>query len=129
MRHVRIALALTLALSAGPVAWALPPAEAPPLDASGDALLPGAVGRIGTARTRASVPSGVLYAVDGKLLVIADEARYVSLWNADCKEVRRFRLPYGHPQPLALSPDAKLLLLSSYGESFFLWDVETGKEI
>src|SRR5438309_1878846 len=49
--------------------------------------------------------------------------------DADDKEVRRLRLPYGYPQPLALSPDGKLLLLNSYGQSFYLWDVEAGKEV
>src|SRR5262245_42928095 len=121
MTRVRTALALTLALTVSPAAWALPPGEPPRLDASGDPLPPGAVARIGTARIRVQVPSGVLYSADGKLLVTADQARYVSLWDADGKEVRRFRLPYGYPQPLALSPDAKLLLLCSYGQSIFLW--------
>jgi WD40 repeat protein len=129
MSHVRTALALILALTASPVAWALPPPEAPRLDALGDPLPPGAVARIGTARLRGGVAIGALPSADGKLLVTTDEDRLVSLWDADGKEVRRFLVPYGHPQPLALSPDAKLLALNSYGQSFSLWDVATGKEV
>src|SRR4051812_46312091 len=101
MSQVRTAIALILALTASPAAQALPPAEAPRLDASGDPLPRGAVARIGTARIRVQVPSGVLYSADGKFLVTGDQACFVSLWDADGKEVRRFRLPYGHPQPLA----------------------------
>jgi WD40 repeat protein len=129
MSHARTALALILALTESPVARALPPAEAPRLDAFGDRLPSGAVARIGTARLRGGAAIGALYSADGKLLVTTDEDRLVSLWDADGKEVRRFRVPYGHPEPLALSPDAKLLALNSYGQSFSLWDVATGKEV
>ncbi len=129
MSHVQTALALTLVLTASPVAPALPPAEAARLDAFGDPLPPGAVARIGSARLHVRTPTGAMYSDDGKLLVTADQERFVSLWDADGKEVRRFRLPYGHPQPLALSPDAKLLLLNTYGQSFFLWDVAADKEV
>ncbi|HEY7200316.1 MAG TPA: WD40 repeat domain-containing protein [Candidatus Dormibacteraeota bacterium] len=122
MPHLHTALALTLALSAGPPA-------ALRLDAFGDPLPPGALARLGTARLRAGVATGALYSADGKILVTADGARVVSLWDADGKEVRRFRVPYGHPQPLALSPGARLLALSSYGESFSVWDVAAGKEV
>ena len=101
----------------------------PRLDAFGDPLPPGAFARIGTARSRTVTPSAQLYSADGKLLVTTDMYRFVSLWDADGKELRRFRIPYGHPQPLALSPDARFLLLNSYGQSVFLWDVRTGKEV
>ena len=85
--------------------------------------------RIGSARLRVGSDPGALYSADGKFLVTTDQDRLVSLWDADGKEVRRFQVPYGYPRPLALSPDAKLLLLNSYGESFFLWDVAAGKEV
>jgi hypothetical protein len=52
MTHVRTALALTLALTVSPAAWALPHGEAPRIDASGDPLPPGAIARIGTASIR-----------------------------------------------------------------------------
>jgi WD40 repeat protein len=129
MSHVRTALALSIALMASPGTQALPPAEAARLDAFGDPLPPGAIARIGTARLRVRGPAGALYSADGKLLVTIDQDRFLSFWDADGKEVRRFRLPHESPQPLALSPDAKFLLLKSSGQSFFLWDVEGGKEL
>lgn len=125
----RFRTVLTLILAVSVVGQALPAAEAPALDALGDPLPPGAVARIGTARLRVRTPNGALYSADGKFLVTTDQARFVSLWDADGKEVRRFQPPGGDPKPLALSPDAKLLLLSSYWESFFLWEVEAGKEV
>src|SRR5688572_24016264 len=129
MAHVRIVLALVLALTTCPVARAFPEAPPPRLDAFGDPLPPGAIARIGSARIGGRVAIGALYSADGKLLVTSDENRFLYLWDADGKAVQHFQVPYGHPKPLALSPDAKLLALNSYGQSFSLWDVATGKEL
>lgn len=98
-------------------------------DLYGDPLPSRAIVRIGTTRFRTSVDPGALYSADGTLLVTTDQDRLVSLWDADGKEVRRFQVPYGYPRPLALSRDAKLLAMNSYGESLFLWDVAKGEEI
>ena len=65
MSHVRTALALILTLTASPGVHALPPAEAPRLDAFGDPLPPGTIARIGTARLRVGIPTGALYSADG----------------------------------------------------------------
>jgi WD40 repeat protein len=84
---------------------------APPLDAYGDPLPPGALFRLGSARLHPGGPTAALgFTPDGKKLVSVSYAGLVHHWDvATGKELAEVRLPSPYPQWFVLAPDATLL--------------------
>jgi len=107
------------------------PLSAAELDAQGDPLPPGAVGRLGTVRFRAAAEvKALLFAPDGRTLVSGSTDGVIRFWDPKTgREVRRFT---GHQHTvtcLAFSSDGKTLASGSYDQTARLWDVAAGKEL
>ncbi len=113
-------------------------------DASGDALPPGAIARLGTLRWRHGSAISFVAFPDAKTVITAAQENAVRFWDRETgKEIRRFetaapggpglggvRVAYNlPPMRLALSPDGKVLANIVPNNAIQLISVTTGKEI
>jgi WD40 repeat protein len=95
------------------------------VDRTGDPLPAGALARLGTTRFRH--PTGqasVDVSPDGKLVAGAG-GRTVCVWDADGKEVERFR-GKAHGDIVAFTSDGKVLLAAATNGTVEHWDVASG---
>jgi WD40 repeat protein len=128
LRTVFAAACLTAALTSRAAA------ADPPRDAYGDALPPGAVARLGSARLRHAA-NGLTWAPDGKTFATAGSDGAVRAWDAaDGRELCRFRAPQQFMQPMVLSsviflPDGNGLAAVGSDGAIHVWDRATGCEI
>ncbi len=99
-------------------------------DLYGDALPPGAIGRLGTVRFRHSGPVHcIAFSPDGKTLASGGVDAAVRLWEiATGKEIRQFKGEAYLFEAVAFSPGDKVLAAASF-RVIYLWDVASGKEI
>jgi RNA polymerase sigma factor (sigma-70 family) len=134
------ALLLALALAATALAWRAAPPTAgsvgkPPekakvsLDAQGDPLPPGAVGRLGTLRFRHADSVGAFaLSPDGKTLAGAG-GRDLVLWDAVTgKELRRLEGSVGILHALAFTPDGRFIAWGTEDNTIRVWDVAKGAQ-
>jgi WD40 repeat protein len=94
---------------------------------SGDALPPGAVARLGTARLRdSSVLQAIAYSPDGKTLIAASKA--IRMWDAaDGRLTRELRKDPHYPyRSLAVSPDGRTLAFPGWLNTVNVLDVASG---
>src|SRR5579871_2232319 len=111
-------------------------------DQYGDALPPGAIGRLGTVRLRhGGRVQRVEFSADGKILASFGLDRVLRLWDAKTsREIQAITLTDWAMSPIwTLSPSGKYLASSSYlaarpkvkpgWRRLHLWDAETGKEL
>jgi RNA polymerase sigma factor (sigma-70 family) len=99
-------------------------------DRHGDALPPGALQRLGTARFREKEEMvGIAFSPDGKVLVSGRPEGLIRLWDpATGKAVGQIKGHEGRLLAFAFSPDGKVLA-STGGKTVHLWETATGKEL
>jgi WD40 repeat protein len=102
----------------------------PPTDAYGDPLPPGAVARLGSARTRHNA-TGLTWAPDGKTLASAGADGVVRVWDAeDGREVRHYKTATSISLNSVLyMPNGKSLAALGGDGAVHVWDLATAREV
>jgi WD40 repeat protein len=106
----------------------VPDSEAPRKDRHGSPLPPGAVGRLGTVRLRATANALAIHG-DGKSILTVSGGRTVGRWDAQTGLLlSETHLPGAHDAISAFAPDGKTLaVVEETGIS--LWDLAAGKRM
>jgi RNA polymerase sigma factor (sigma-70 family) len=109
-----------------------PAAAAPPRDAHGDPLPPGALARLGTVRQRAP-DAHLAVTADGKEVVAVGPDLTVRRFDAATGELRAMRqLPTVPTYGIWLSPRGTFLLATAYRQGGYrleLWELASGKRL
>src|SRR5438445_391879 len=119
-------------------------AEAPAVDAQGDALPEHAIARIGSTRLRhGGVIDALAMSPDNRLIASRGYDKFIRVWEAKTGRLLwEFSTPQWGAYALAFSPDSKQLAMAvqtvletarSEGTketgSFMCWDLTTGREL
>src|SRR5262249_38526667 len=99
----------------------------PRIDAYGDPLPEGAVGRLGTLRWRHEGEAGFLaFSPDGRMLVVHSKGGAAFFDTATGKVIHRLQT-ISDETSIAFSPDGKLFAYQQFPNTVHLWDPATKK--